>query len=158
MKKIGRLNSRRLGLRYPAKYEGIVWAVILVLFVLVSSIIARKLGYVEQSPKIAKLVSLVILSLFLHKFTRLFKRHQWQSVTLFCTTLAVIVLFCGGVEYVSEGRVISSSVVSSLIVGGTALLMGIYCGVRWWFYMRYLRERLVMRGIATRRIKRGVVI
>lgn len=144
-------NFRFRGLRYPAKYVGLVWAVALVVFFFVSVYIARQMGCAEQYPKFVKLASVIITGLFWHKLNSLFTRHQWQAATLFCLTLAVILLIYGGVEYIGAEQEISSKVISSLIVGGTALVLGIYCGIRWWSYMRQLRERVVLRKIAERR-------
>lgn len=144
-------HFRFRGLRYPAKYVGIVWAAMLLFFFFVSVFVARHLGFAEQYPRFTKLASFIITGLFWHKLNSLFMRHQWQAATLFCLTLSVILFICGGVEYINAGRDISSKVVGCLIIGGTAFAAGIFCGIRWWLYMRRLRERVALRQIAARR-------
>lgn len=144
-------RSGTFRLRYPAKYVGIVWAAILVVFLFASKFITQHLDNPELYTKYVRLASTIITGLFWYKLNPLFMRHQWQAATLFCLTLSVILFICAGVEYIAAGRELSSGVVGSLIIGGTAFVAGIFSGIRWWLYMRRLRERVILRRIAARR-------
>ena len=154
--KLRLMSFRFKGFRYPAKYVGIVWSLFFALFFCGSVVVAYQFSDTVSYITLTKILIYLFVYLLMWKYITLFVRHRWMTATLVSLTLSVIFCICGYIESHGDWTAASFNTGITFSTSGVMLVISIYCGIRWWLYMRYLCEKVALRRAIAQRRRRKV--